>query len=188
MARGSRRVALTDSLNALRLSAWFGGPSPQIVRATDAAIAAIPFRNMAMSDRPYDLAARVYALAGRPDKAREMLAERQHAVTDTAWNRQQQADVHRALAEIALAEHQPAIALDEFRKSDIGDDGYPERECGPCIAFNIARAFDAADQRDSAIVAYERYIAMPYYKKITDVDGEALAGTLKLASLSTSGR
>ena len=54
----------------------------------------------------------------------------------------------------------------EFRKGDVGYDGFPANECAPCLPFNLARVFDAAGQSDSAAVMYERYLNTPYWDKI----------------------
>jgi tetratricopeptide (TPR) repeat protein len=72
-----------------------------------------------------------------------------------------------ALGEIALAEHKPQDAIAEFRRGDVGYDGAPANECAPCLPWNLARAFDAAGQADSAIAMYERYLATPYWLRAT---------------------
>jgi len=107
----------------------------------------------------------VYALAGRPDKARLVLAQYRADVKDTAVLRITRAASHLPLAEIALAEQRPLDAVSEFRAADRQYDGYPADECGACVALNLARAFDAAGQADSATARYEEYLATPFYRR-----------------------
>jgi tetratricopeptide (TPR) repeat protein len=177
--QGVSGIALTDSLDGMALDAWFHGPSDRIVRGVDATLAAFPLRQLAVADRPYFRAATVYALAGRPDKARAILEQYQREVTDTARLRLQGPGLHQALAEIALAEHKPLVALAEFRRGDVASDGFPAGECEPCAVFSFARAFDLAEMPDSAIATYERYLAGSYWAKLMDVDHFARAGTHK---------
>ena len=79
--------------------------------------------------------------------------------------RERESDVHNALAEIALASGKASEAIAEFRQGDIGYDGAPASECGPCLPLNLGRAFDAARQADSAIANFERYLVTPYWLK-----------------------
>ncbi|MBW8839950.1 MAG: tetratricopeptide repeat protein, partial [Gemmatimonadetes bacterium] len=74
-------------------------------------------------------------------------------------------ELHRTLAEIALAEGKPLDAVAEFRRGDVGYDGAPADECAPCLPFNLARAYDAAGKSDSAAALFERYLSTPYWRK-----------------------
>jgi tetratricopeptide (TPR) repeat protein len=168
-----------DSLDLLWADAWFHGSSPAITERIDKSLAAYPMQRLAAADRPYFRAAQAYAIAGRPEKGRAILAEYQRNITDTARLRLQAPAYHHALAEVALAEHKPLVALAEFRRSDVASDGYAAGECAPCAAFDLARAFDQADQPDSAIAMYERYLATPFWDKLGTIDAIALAGTHK---------
>ncbi|HWG52653.1 MAG TPA: hypothetical protein VN677_05085, partial [Gemmatimonadaceae bacterium] len=38
-------------------------------------------------------------------------------------------------------------------------------ECAPCLAFDLARAYDAAGNADSAAVFFEQYLATPVWFK-----------------------
>jgi tetratricopeptide (TPR) repeat protein len=78
---------------------------------------------------------------------------------------------------IALADHKPQDAIAEFRKGDMAPDG-PANRCTICLPTLLARAFDAANQPDSAIAAYERYISTPYsFRLFDDLDPTTLAPT-----------
>ena len=73
-------------------------------------------------------------------------------------------DLPRQL-EVALAEGKPQDAIVEFRRADVGYDGAPAHECTPCLALDLARAFDAAGKSDSAAVYFERYLSTPDWLK-----------------------
>ena len=66
-------------------------------------------------------------MAGRPDRARALLAQFDADVKDTTLRRWFEPDRHRALAEIALAEQRPGNAIEEFRRGDRRPDGPPVR-------------------------------------------------------------
>jgi len=147
------------------------GPSPERVARLDTAIASIPFLSLPMVDRPYLDAAKMLARAGATEKARAMITRYQAEMTDTSIRREQQAEMHSALGEIALSAGNPRDAIVEFGRSDVGYDGAPANECAPCLSFKLARAFDAAGKPDSAALMFERYIATPYWLKAdTDLD------------------
>jgi len=178
--QGAQRQPLQDSLDGLRVDAWYAGQSPDIARRLDRLLVLLPIRDIATQDRPYFEAASIYALVGRPDKARQILAQYRAEVTDTALRRLQAAESHVPLAEIALAERRPLDALNEFRAADREYDGYPATECGACAALNLARAFDAAEQADSAIARYEEFLITPYWlRHLPATDGVARAATHK---------
>jgi tetratricopeptide (TPR) repeat protein len=158
-----------DSLYEIWLDVMTKGPSPALNARLDSAVAAIAFAKLPMVDRPYLFSAIVLARAGNPAKARAMIARYRSEMTDTSIRRAQEAELHSALGEIALADRKPLDALVEFRRADVGYDGLPAQECAPCLPFNLARAFDAAGQPDSAVVMFERYLSTPYWLK-TDAE------------------
>ncbi|HYC52106.1 MAG TPA: protein kinase [Gemmatimonadaceae bacterium] len=142
------------------------GPSAALTARLDSAIARVPFSELPEVDRPYFDAAWALALAGHPAKARAMIARYQQEVRDTALRRADEPDLHTITGIIAAAEGNFTTALAETRQGDIGGDGLPAHECAPCLPWNLARIFDAAGQRDSAIVMYERYLSTPFWEKI----------------------
>ena len=86
-------------------------------------------------------------------------------MTDTSLRRVQESALHNALGEIALAEGKPLDAIAEFRRGDVASDGAPASECAGCLAFDVARAYDAARRPDSAAAYFERYLATPYWAR-----------------------
>jgi tRNA A-37 threonylcarbamoyl transferase component Bud32/tetratricopeptide (TPR) repeat protein len=179
IAPNNPRQLLLDSLAVASGHAWFFGANDRDAARIDAALALYPLKKMAPADRPYFEVATDYARAGKPDRARAVLAAYRAEVTDTAMLRLQAADLHNALGEVALAVNDPRTAISEFRRGDVGYDGKPARECGPCVDFNLARAFDAANMPDSTIAAYERFINTPYFERLNTDDPLGLAGAHK---------
>ena len=177
-ARGVPTSRLGDSLNAASLDIWFREDAARGARRIDVALGRMPFRSLPVEDRPYFNAARLYALAGEPDRARAILTQYETDVRDTTQRRAQLPFMQRVLAEIALAERRPLDALREFRRSDTLPDG-PGAGCAACVFSGMGRAFDLANQRDSAIYAFEQFLAKPANRLAPDVDPLYLAGTYK---------
>lgn len=126
-------------------------------------------------DRPYFWAATLYARAGRADRARQLLTRYQADDPAGAGAASNQRSLAALNGEIALAEGKPAEALRQFRAGDIEEDGAPTG-CEACTAYNLARAFDQSGQPDSAVAAYERYLAVPAPRR---PDALSLAGVEK---------
>jgi tetratricopeptide (TPR) repeat protein len=160
-----------DEIFDVALGAVVTGPSPSHLARLDSAIARVPFRDLPAIDRPYLSAAAALARLGSVEKARAMIARYRAEMTDTSVARIQQADLHNALGEIALAAGKPQDAVAEFRRGDVGYDGAPADECAPCVYFDLGRAYDAAGKADSAAMMFERYLSTPYwFKPIPELD------------------
>ena len=157
-ARGVPENPLADSMAVASGVIWFLGQNERGVRALDAALVQTPLRTLRVDQRPYTAIATYYAWAGRPDKARALLAQYDADVRDSAYRTTFSPAYHNALGEIALAEKRPLDAVREFWKSDSLPDG-PASDCGWCIAADIGRAYDLANQPDSAITYFERFVA-----------------------------
>jgi tRNA A-37 threonylcarbamoyl transferase component Bud32/tetratricopeptide (TPR) repeat protein len=158
---------LGDAVFRATVDAWFHGPSPNAVRALNAALVEVPLQRLPVADRPYFDVATAYAVAGDPDKASSIIAQYRRDVTDTSRLRLQRPALDATLGAIALVRGEAKTAIDAFRRGDVADDGLPSRECAPCVHFALGRAFDAAGQADSTIAEYETYLATPYWLKLT---------------------
>jgi tetratricopeptide (TPR) repeat protein len=176
-ARGIPLRPLDDSIDAAAGAIWFFEQHEQGVRRLDAALARTPLRTLPVEQRPYLSAAIAYANAGRPDKARAVLAEAEADVHDSVYMRLAQPSIHLLLGEIALAEKRPRDAVREFWKSDSLPDG-PAGDCAICVEMRIGRAFDLANLPDSAITHWERYLSTPYPGRL-GIDGSYLAPVRK---------
>ncbi|MBX9928130.1 MAG: protein kinase [Gemmatimonadaceae bacterium] len=142
------------------------GPSPSIAARIDSLIATTAFSEFSLADRPDLQYVTLLARSGNPAKAKLVLARYQSALaTDTSFRRATEHNVHSAMGEIALAEGRWQEALAEFRRGDIGYDGLPANECGPCLPLNLARAFDAGRMPDSAAAMFERAISTPFHPR-----------------------
>ncbi|MGH7647711.1 MAG: tetratricopeptide repeat protein, partial [Gemmatimonadaceae bacterium] len=172
---GDDATALTDSLVLITAATWFSNANVRASARMDAALARHPLDAIAPADRPYFAVATAWARIGKPDRAKAVIAAYRTAVTDTASLRVQAANLHTALGEIALAEGHPDRAAAEFRQGDVGYDGRPANECAPCLPIELARAYDAAGQADSAIAAFEQFIKTPYYHRMVETDPLSLA-------------
>ena len=174
---GNAPPKLVDSLNLAALDVWLRNQPQRAVQRLDGALAAHPLAGIAEQDRPYGLLARLYAVSGRPDRARDMLKQFAQ-LKDTAYLRSKQPDVHLALGEIALAEKRYADAITEFRRADVGPDGKPATDNPLDVHFNLGRAFDLANQPDSAIAELETFLKVRFDSR-PDEDWFSLAGTQK---------
>ena len=163
---------IEDSVTVSLIDAWFDTQPARAVQRLDALLARIPLRSLPVDDRDYFGIATVYALAGRPDRARAMVAQFDAEVKDTTLRRYFEPDRHTALAEIALAERRPRDAVEEFRRGDRRPDG-PVEGCTICIHMALGRAFDQAQMPDSAIVMLERYVTTPSWRRLL-VEGDGL--------------
>jgi tetratricopeptide (TPR) repeat protein len=128
------------------------------VRRLDSITAMPAFVTPVAENRSYWLvAARNYARAGRPDRAEPLLARVERDWPAAARFLGEYLPLTRA--EIALARGDAARAVDRFRDVEREPDGTPW--CEACAYFGLARAFDLAGTKDSALAYYERYLSLP---------------------------
>ena len=128
----------------------------------DSAIAAVrramdseAWRAQAPAKRNYLGVAQVYALAGGPERARELVSEFR-ARADSATLADSYTGLNSTLGIIALAEDRPHDALRYFREVR---DSVPA--CALCVLPEIAEAYEQMGQLDSAVAVYERYLETP---------------------------
>ncbi len=160
---------LQDSARMSLVDATAFDKPDRAVKRLDASLAATPLSSIPVANREYEMIAAAYARAGRPDRARAILAQKEQDVRDSARIRYLVPITHRMLGEIAIAENDPKRAIDEFRKGDAFPDG-TANECAACTDFNIAHAFDKAGMADSAIAHYESFFNDGYYARLMDID------------------
>jgi tetratricopeptide (TPR) repeat protein len=151
---------LSDSIQFVLADEWFRGDRAHAIARLDAALAAMPLSSIPLQDRPYADLATAYARGGRPDRARAVLAEVRQ-LGDTALLRAHEPELHATLGEIALAENRPRDAIAEFRAGDRASDG-PVYEDPLVVLTRLGRAFDQANEPDSAIAVYEQYVQTRY--------------------------
>ncbi len=164
---GRRPSAVVDAAQGAAMAASIRGDASAELKAAEAALARAPLRSLRDAERPDIGVAQAFAIAGRPDRARSVLADFEATVRDTALRRQAQPDIHTTRGLIALAESKPQEAIAEFRRGDVAPDG-PANDCAICLPLALGRAFDAANQPDSAITQYEKYIATPFAYRLDE--------------------
>ena len=140
-------------------------PAPAVSHL-DSALAISPIKSAAESDRDYLGVAEGYAQAGRADRARTILAQRSGDVRDTSRLRAELPRLNRVLGEVALAEGHPAEATQYLWKGDSLPDG-PLDDCDLCTYTLVGRAYDKANQPDSAIKYYEKSSASTYLFRVS---------------------
>jgi len=130
--------------------AWFRGDTAGAVRRLDEALATTPLRSVPMSEAPYGEAVSAYAIAGRPDRARSIMAEWDARRRDFPSTRDSIV-LGRMRGEIAVAAHDYPTAQAALRVTE-------KQGCAVCDLPMLGRAFDLAGTRDSAIAVYERFV------------------------------
>ena len=160
------------------IDAWFLQRNALAVARLDSAIAATKLPPPVVDQQTYVDAATLYALAGRPDRARAMIAKLDE-IPDTTIKRSVQTGRHWAMAEIAIAERRPRDAIVEIRQADSLPDG-PSNDCARCTYAALGRAFDLAGMSDSARFWFERYLETPFWRRTEPRgDPQYLAGVYK---------
>ncbi|MEP6590266.1 MAG: protein kinase [Gemmatimonadota bacterium] len=158
VSRGS--AAPIYGISQAGLDIWMRGRVAEGVKRLDAIAASKAWAAADVTQRPYQIMARLYASAGEPAKARAMMARfkaEDPGEANAAYNIQPNTEIE---GDMALAEGKAADAITLFRKADLQEDGLPA-ECDACTFFNIGRAFDKAGQADSVRIYFEKYLAVP---------------------------
>lgn len=169
---------MTSALRLAMVDLRLRGDTAAAVAEMERALAAFPADSITEGDRHYDDFARVFAAANRVPRARELvgLAERRQIDHLLKIN----PDRHWALGSIAAAEGRRQDAIAELRIAD------STNSCPICVLPDLARAYSAADQRDSAIAVYERYLKLPWEWRFETDDTELASATANLQTLYLS--
>lgn len=162
---------LSASLDSALVDAWFRGSNQKAVATVQAGLKRTPLETIPPLDRPYAALAQIYAVAGRPDLARPMLQELDRT-TATMTPDGAAALRHSIQSLIAVAERRYLDAAHEAIAADNGP-------CTTCAAPLIAYAYDNANQRDSALVEYTKYVESTSIMNRFENDGIFLAGAYK---------
>lgn len=147
---------LTDSIAFVMLDWWLRGQRDRAAARLDTAVRIFPLSSLPDADRPYGDLGTAYAALGRTDRARAVVAQIAQ-IRDTTDRRNHEPDVHRIQAEIALSEHRARDAVTEFRRADSLPDG-PVGEDPSIVLYMTGRAFDSANEPDSAIAMFEHFL------------------------------
>jgi tetratricopeptide (TPR) repeat protein len=138
----------------------FRNAPTEAFESVEAALTRYPLDELDPLDRPYLRLAELYAYAGQPNRARQLLAELDRELADVEPTLRDGFDANsnvttRTAVEgaIALAEGRARDAILAFRARQ------SEPGCSVCGRFQLGRAYDLADQPDSALSAYEQAIS-----------------------------
>jgi eukaryotic-like serine/threonine-protein kinase len=163
---------------AARIRLTLGYPVPPERDRVARALEEIPLASMPPLDRPYTLLAQFYARSGDTGRARELLAE-WDSIGAVAILNTHIPTVPAVRGEIELAEGRPGRAIHHFRNREGGN-------LHPAELVNLARAFEAAGQPDSAASYYIRYLTLPdVFRLTTDIEWRGPAHA-RLAALFES--
>ncbi len=177
--RGIETTPWAQALNRARDDIWYRDEPARGVAHLDSILRLHPLSTGAPGTRPYTGFATLYALGGRADKAREVMRERESALTDTIARRAGEPLAQRATAEIELAEGRPLEAIKLWRKADTLPDG-PIDSCLICRQADIGRGFMKANMPDSAIFWFEKFVNTPYMTRYANsIDALNLAAAYK---------
>jgi tetratricopeptide (TPR) repeat protein len=124
----------------------------------DSALASSPLDAMSGADRPYLDLADAFAVAGRTQRSRKLLAAFD-ASADMKHRPLLQLVRHQVAGTIELVDGNYQRAIAEFRRGD-------REGCPVCALPGLGRAYDLSKQQDSAIAVYERYLAVPWESRV----------------------
>ena len=146
--------------------------APRLARALmDSVLARHPLEQILPGDRPYYELARFYATLGDVPRARSLLASAD-STDRTLGRKNRPAERRWTRGVIAFAAGRMNEAQTEIRQATETD------FCAICAMPDLARAFEAAGERDSAIATYERYLATPWLFRY-EVDAVELGWAMK---------
>ncbi|HUQ81265.1 MAG TPA: BTAD domain-containing putative transcriptional regulator [Gemmatimonadaceae bacterium] len=120
----------------------------------DSTLARTPLDSVLPGDRPLHALARFYADAGRLTRAKALLAAAE--ANDLALGRTSTAEEPWTRGVVALADGRVKQAEADLRRAAEGFN------CEMCPLPALARALEAANKPDAAVVVYERYLSTPW--------------------------
>ena len=140
---------------------WYRHDRARGLARLNAAVARYPLATLPPLDRNYATLAYVYALGGRPARARELLAdvranERVPGTTRGGLGLRDEGTYLRALGATELAEGKPAQAVVTLSQS------VKLYFCPTCTLPDLARALELSGHPDSAIAIYQLYVTTPW--------------------------
>ncbi len=160
--RGVPGNSINDAIEIAVMDVHYRNAPDAAQREVEAALRRHPLASIPAQDRPYLGLAWLYADAGHPDRARQLLAEYESTVPEGV--RRGQPFRFGAAAQIALAEGRIQDAIRGYRT------WYDQDGCAVCGLFLLGRAYERAGQRDSALAVYERAISTPGYLRAFEED------------------
>jgi eukaryotic-like serine/threonine-protein kinase len=169
--RGSPTALLGAALDSALVDVWFRGSKQKAFARIQAGLARTPLSTLSPLERPYESLAEIYALVGRADLAKEALVDFDR--TSTAMAPDVLAAIrHEFRGAIARAEGRYLDAAHESMAGDFGP-------CTTCVLPMVATDYDLAQQPDSAIAAFTKYVESQSILNRFNSDEIFLAGSYK---------
>ncbi|MDX1576957.1 MAG: hypothetical protein R3266_00665 [Gemmatimonadota bacterium] len=168
LERGLIRSYLVDMTRMARTTLHVKRDAPSAITVVELALRNHPLDELDPLDRPYLELAELYALAEQPGQAEALLERFDADVPEEIRTQEQRIALDRVRGAIDLARGRAEEAVETTRRADRG-------VCILCALPQLARAFEAAGWRDSAIATYESYIETPYTFRARDTDPWYLA-------------
>jgi tetratricopeptide (TPR) repeat protein len=170
--RGLGGAYLTAAASLALLEGFTRGREDVARAELRAALERHPLETLDPLDRPYLPLARAYAMAGEPERARVLVAAFREEVPEHLQKSLFGDDLGYAEGYVALADGDYDAAAARFRSMKVG-------LCAICGVAELALALDRAGQADSAVVAYERFVALPALVRALGADDAFLAPSLE---------
>jgi tetratricopeptide (TPR) repeat protein len=149
-------------LTTLLIQGW--GDTTGAVALVQTALDRAPLDSWAPAPAGYLERAQFYARAGRPELAREVLAEMESVWADSILN-QSRVERRGTEGEIAVAEGRAREAIPDLRLAR-------DRSAGQATGYLalLGTAFHQAGEPDSALAQYERFLDTPHYGRLLNFD------------------
>jgi eukaryotic-like serine/threonine-protein kinase len=160
------------TLDSAIVEALFRDSKDKALALIESGLRRSPLWSFPPLERPYAQLAQAYAIAGRPDLARSMLVEFERSAPSLQARAAEQGR-HSISTFIAFAEGRYLDAAHESQASNAAG------VCGTCASALTAMSFDLAQQPDSAIAAFTKFVGSTSLNGRFDTDGFFLAGSYK---------
>jgi tetratricopeptide (TPR) repeat protein len=160
---------LRASLDTAWVQAFHLGDAAAARATVRRALAKVPMESLPPSERQWRFVLDIAAAAGDVDGARTALQALERDLPEMA---EPKGALEEARGTAALAAGQGADAIPLFREAD-----RLYYSCHRCGMINLARAFDLAGERDSAIAYFQKFVDAPHPMLFEDQD--YLAGSYK---------
>jgi tetratricopeptide (TPR) repeat protein len=171
-ARSATRMPeLRASLDSARIRAFFLGDGAGAREQVRRALAKIPMESLPASERQWQYLLWIAEASGDAAAARAALQAFERDMPQMGVE-QPAGAIAEARAVAFMAAGRPTDAIPLFREAD-----RHFYSCDRCAMINLARAFDLAGQRDSAITYFQRFVDTPHPFMFEDQD--FLAGSYK---------
>jgi tetratricopeptide (TPR) repeat protein len=165
----------SSALRLAYLELRYRHASEPAIAVVENALRRFPLDSLREGDRPYDDLARFFAAAGKPERARDLIAQAERTTLDRL--QVHKPNRHWSHGVVALAERRFGEAETELRAAADSSD------CAICVLPDLARLYQGWEKPDSEIAVYERYVGTPWEWRFETDAFELGRATERLAQL-----